>query len=76
MPALSADSMLGPGALNPLRRASGLNVSDNTYDGLMGMASSLAGISNPDQAKALIAQQAAMKKVAGDTGYVVSHHDP
>jgi hypothetical protein len=43
-------------------------VSDNTYDGLMGIASSLSGISNPDQAKALIAQQAANKKVAGDTG--------
>jgi hypothetical protein len=51
----------------------GLNVSDNTYDGLMGIASSLAGISNPDQAKALIAQQAAMKKVAGDHRLVVSH---
>jgi hypothetical protein len=62
MPALSADSTLGPGALN-----AGPG-DDHVYDGLMGIASSLAGISNPDQAKALIAQQTAMKKVAGDTG--------
>lgn len=71
MPALSADNTLGPGALNPASQGGGLlglNVSDNTYDGLMGIASSLAGISNPDQAKALIAQQAANKKVAGDPG--------
>ncbi|MCP1937398.1 hypothetical protein J2R95_003193 [Bradyrhizobium japonicum] len=71
MPALSADNTLGPGALNPEGQKSGLfglNVSDNTYDGLMGIASSLSGISNPEQAKALIAQQAANKKAAGDTG--------
>jgi hypothetical protein len=62
MPALSADSTLGPGALN-----AGPG-DDHVYDGMMQIASSLAGISNPDQAKALIAQQTAMKKVAGDTG--------
>lgn len=70
MPALSADNTLGPGALAPEAQKGllGFNVGDNTYDGLMGIASSLAGISNPDQAKALVAQQAAMRKVAGDTG--------
>jgi hypothetical protein len=70
MPALSADSTLGPGALAPdtPKGLLGFNMSDNVYDAGMGIASSLAGISNPDQAKALIAQQAAMKKVAGDTG--------
>jgi hypothetical protein len=70
MPALSADSTLGPGALTPEAQKGllGYNMSDNTYDGLMGIASSLSGISNPDQAKALIAQQTANKKAAGDTG--------
>jgi hypothetical protein len=80
MPALSADSTLGPGALaaDPQKAGGlfGLNVSDNTYDGLMGVASSLAGISNPDQAKALIAQAAANKKVAGDTGSWSIHTFP
>jgi hypothetical protein len=80
MPALSADSTLGPGALgaDPQKTGGlfGLNVGDNTYDGLMGIASSLAGISNPDQAKALIAQQAANKKVAGDTGSWSIHTFP
>jgi hypothetical protein len=80
MPALSADSTLGPGALgaDPQKTGGlfGLNVSDNTYDGLMGVASSLAGISNPDQAKALIAQAAANKKVAGDTGTWSVHTFP
>jgi hypothetical protein len=71
MPALSADSTLGPGALAPEAKQGlfGLNVGDNTYDGLMGIASSLAGISNPDQAKALIAQQASNKKVAADNAW-------
>jgi hypothetical protein len=82
MPALSADSTLGPGALaaDPQKPASGLfglpAMADNTYDGLMGIASSLAGISNPDQAKALIAQQASNKKVAGDTGSWSIHTFP
>jgi hypothetical protein len=80
MPALSADSTLGPGALaaDPQKTGGllGLNVGDNTYDGLMGIASSLAGISNPDQAKALIAQQASNKKVAGDTGSWSIHTFP
>jgi hypothetical protein len=40
------------------------------------MASSLAGISDPDHAKALIAQQAANKKVAGDTGSWSIHTFP
>lgn len=79
MPALSADNTLGPGALNQDAQGGGLlglNVSDNTYDGLMGIASALAGISNPDQAKALIAQQAANKRVAGDTGTWSIHTFP
>jgi hypothetical protein len=78
MPALSADNALGFGALSPEPQKGllGLNVSDNTYDGLMGIASSLSGISNPDQAKALIAQQAANKKVAGDTGSWSIHTFP
>jgi hypothetical protein len=79
MPALSADNAIGFGALsNPESQKGllGLNVSDNTYDGLMGIASSLSGISNPDQAKALIAQQAANKKVAGDTGSWSVHTFP
>jgi hypothetical protein len=80
MPALSADSTLGPGALaaDPQKSGGlfGLNVSDNTYDGLMGIASSLAGVSNPDQAKALIAQAAANKKVAADNGSWSIHTFP
>lgn len=70
MPALSADSTLGPGALN-----AGAD-DDHVYNGLMGIASSLAGISNPDQARALIAQQAANKKVATDTGSWSIHTFP
>jgi hypothetical protein len=78
MPALSADSTLGPGALAPEAKQGlfGLNVGDNTYDGLMGIASSLAGISNPDQAKALIAQQASMKKAPTDQGSWSIHTFP
>jgi hypothetical protein len=80
MPALSADSTLGPGALAADPQKTGLfglpTISDNSYDALMGMASSLAGISDPDHAKALIAQQAANKKVAGDTGTWSIHTDP
>jgi hypothetical protein len=78
MPALSADSTLGPGALAPDTQKGllGFNMSDNVYDAGMGIASSLAGISNPDQAKALIAQQAANKKVAGDTGSWSIHTFP
>jgi hypothetical protein len=80
MPALSADSTLGPGALNSAQPQTGLfglpTISDNSYDALMGMASSLAGISDPDHAKAIIAQQAANKKVAGDTGTWSIHTFP
>jgi hypothetical protein len=80
MPALSADSTLGPGALAADPQKTGLfglpTISDNSYDALMGMASSLAGISDPDHAKALIAQQAANKKVAGDTGSWSIHTFP
>jgi hypothetical protein len=78
MPALSADSTLGPGALTPEAQKGllGYNMSDNTYDGLMGIASSLSGISNPDQAKALIAQQAAMKKTPADQGTWSIHTFP
>jgi hypothetical protein len=78
MPALSADSTLGPGALAPDAQKGllGFNMSDNAYDAGMGIAASLAGISNPDQAKALVAQQAANKKVAGDTGSWSIHTFP
>jgi hypothetical protein len=80
MPALSADSTLGPGALNPDAPKTGIfglpTISDNGYDALMGMASSLAGISDPDHAKALIAQQAAMKKTATDQGTWSIHTFP
>jgi hypothetical protein len=80
MPALSADSTLGPGALAPDAPKTGLfglpTISDNSYDAMMGMASSLAGISDPEHAKALVAQQAANKKVAGDTGSWSIHTFP
>jgi hypothetical protein len=65
-PALSADETMGPGALNYAPpQEDKLNVIGRT---LTNMGSSLAGISNPDQAKVLAAQAAAMQKVAGDTG--------
>jgi hypothetical protein len=58
-PALSADDALGTGALNQIEKP------DNVYDGLMQMASSLAGISNPEQAKALTSQMLAGRKAQG-----------
>ncbi len=63
MPALSADSMMGQGAL-----ASDYAGGDPIAQGLIGIGASLAGISNPDQAKVLVAQAAGMQKQVKDTG--------
>jgi hypothetical protein len=61
-PALSADETLGPGALGSPDKLSVIG------QALAGMGSSLAGISNPDQAKVLAAQAASMQKQAVDQG--------
>jgi hypothetical protein len=63
-PALSADETLGPGVLSPapVDRMSVIG------QALTNMGSSLAGISNPDQAKVLAAQAASMQKQAVDQG--------
>lgn len=80
MPALSADNTMGSGALSSSSQNTGLLgfpvMSDNTYDSLMGMASSLAGISNADQAKALTAQQMAARKAATEQGTWSIHTFP
>jgi hypothetical protein len=61
-PALSADETLGPGVLGSQDKLSVIG------QALAGMGSSLAGISNPDQAKVLAAQAASMQKQAVDQG--------
>lgn len=69
MPALSADSLLGPGAL-------GASYGDPMADGLIGIGASLAGITNPDQAKAMTAQLVASQKAPADRGTWSIHTDP
>jgi hypothetical protein len=61
--ALSADNTMGQGVL-----ASDYAGADPIAQGLIGIGASLASISNPDQAKALAAQQAALQKQAIDKG--------
>lgn len=62
-PALSADETLGPGVLAaPQDKMSVIG------QALTGMGASLAGISNPDQARVLAAQAASMQKQAVDQG--------
>jgi hypothetical protein len=63
-PALSADETLGPGALGSVSQ----DKMSVIGQALAGMGSSLAGISNPDQAKVLAAQSASMQKQAVDHG--------
>lgn len=63
MPALSADAALGPGALG-----SDYAGGDHIAQALIGIGASLAGISNPDQAKVLTAQAASMQKQGVDRG--------
>jgi hypothetical protein len=74
MPALSADSTMGPGILNMMNPAKegGANA---IGQGLTGIGAALAGISSPDQAKALVAQQVAMQKDPGNK-WSVAHVDP
>jgi len=62
MPALSADNTMGQGVLGSDYQ------DDPVARGLIGIGASLAGISNPEQAKVLAAQSAAMVKQAKDTG--------
>jgi hypothetical protein len=64
-PALSADETLGPGALALAPPQDKMAVIGQA---LSGMGSSLAGISNPDQAKAITAQALAMQKQGVDQG--------
>jgi hypothetical protein len=68
---LSTNATLGPGVLaspgvNRPAQQGGLE------NGLMGAAAALAGIANPDQAKALIAQQALGQKTAMEGSYSTS----
>lgn len=63
MPALSTDNTMGPGALN----ADYVGY-DPVASSLIGVGASLSSITNPDQAKALIASQAALQKQAVDKG--------
>jgi hypothetical protein len=74
MPALSADSTMGPGILNMMNPAQegGANA---LGQGLTGIGAALAGISSPEQAKALVAEQAAMQKAPGNK-WTVAHVDP
>ena len=62
-PALSTDNTLGQGAL-----ASDYVGSDPIASGLIGIGASLSSITNPDQARALVSQQAALQKQAVDKG--------
>jgi hypothetical protein len=76
MPALSAENTMGPGILN-------MRGSDFTNDGganalgqgLTNAGAAIAGITSPEQAKALVAQAAGMQKVAGNK-WSVAHVDP
>jgi hypothetical protein len=72
--ALSADNTMGPGVLNfgDPNREGGASV---IGQGLMGLGASLAGISNPEQAKALVAQQTVLQKAPGNK-WTVAHVDP
>jgi hypothetical protein len=71
-PALSADEVMGPGALGSVSQ----DKLSTIGQALAGMGSSLAGISNPDQAKVLAAQSAAMQKQAVDHGTWSVQTDP
>jgi hypothetical protein len=73
MPALSADSVMGPGILNMGAGAEG--GADVIGRGLTGMGAALAGISSPEQGKALTALQASMMKAPGNK-WSVAHVDP
>jgi hypothetical protein len=66
--ALSADNTMGQGVL-----ASDYAGADPIAQGLIGIGGSLASISNPDQAKALFASQAALQKQAIDKGTWTMH---
>lgn len=57
--ALSADNTMGFGALNE-----GYIGADPIANSLIGMGASLAGISNPEQARAMVAQQTSMQQEA------------
>jgi hypothetical protein len=70
--ALSTDNTMGPGILN-MNGADGGD--DPVARGLVGLGSALAGISNPEQGKALAALQANMAKVPGNK-WTVAHVDP
>lgn len=68
--ALSVNSTMGPGVLN---RPDAANVIGQS---LTGLGASLAGISSPEQAKSLVAQQVAMKKADVDHGTWAPHTLP
>ena len=71
-PALSPEEMQGPGALSQ-----GYGGSANVIgQALTNMGASLAGISNADQAKALVAQAAGMQKAPADRGTWSIQTDP
>jgi hypothetical protein len=72
-PALSPDELQGPGALSSAGYGSGR---DNVYEGLMGMASALSGITNPDQARALTQQLVASQRAPVDQGTWSIHEFP
>ncbi len=63
MPALSTDNTLGQGVLG-----SEYQGGDPVAQALIGIGSSLAGISNPDQARVLAAQASSLQKQAPDRG--------
>ena len=72
-PALSSDNTLGKGILN-MGAATGQE-DDPISRGLVGMGAAIAGISSPEQAKALTAAQTAMLKAPGNK-WSVAHVDP
>jgi hypothetical protein len=74
MPALNADNTIGPGILNMNENRDG-NFMNALGQGLSGVGASLAGITNPEQAKAIVAQAASMQKAPGGK-WSVAHVDP
>jgi hypothetical protein len=70
MPALSADNTLGQGILASDYEP---NYANSIGQALTGVGASIAGISNPDQAKVLAAQAAGMQKATVDKGTWTMH---
>lgn len=66
--ALSTNSVQGPGALSPIATTAEPDKLGTIGRGLTGIGAALAGITSPDQSKALTAQMVAQQKTPTDGG--------